>query len=430
MIEYVLEAVKGAGVEEILVVVGHQGDLVRQTLGEGYRYVLQDPPVGTGHAVMVAGEGLDPSADTVMVVCGDTPLISSGTLRTLLAHHLSEGAEATLLTARPDDPRGYGRVLRDGTGRLIGVVEETDAGPEELAIPEVNAGIYCFERQFLYSALAEVKRSNAQGEYYLPDAIALLVRQGHKVGSLEASAEEVVGVNTRADLARAEQILRRRMARRLMEGGVTLVDPETTYVETTVEVGRDTVIFPGTLLRGRTVIGEDCRIGPFTTVEDSRLGSGVVVRYAVVEGSEVADGCTIGPFAYVRPGTRLSQGVKIGGFVEVKKCQIGEGTKVPHLTYLGDAVVGERVNIGAGTITCNYDGKAKWPTYIEDEAFIGSNTNLVAPVRIGRGAYVGAGSTITKDVPPGSLGVARSRQSNIPGWCRRKRITTKEDEKQ
>lgn len=431
MIEYVVAALREAGVEEQVIVIGHQGESVRQALGEGYRYAYQDPPRGTGDAVLKAEAALPATADTLLVVCGDTPLLQAETLRRLFEQHLAAGAQATLLTAHRDDPAGYGRVIRGADGRVLAVVEEQDAGTAELAVQEVNTGIYCFAREALFSALREVGTDNAQGEYYLPNALAVLVRRGARVAALEAAAEETMGINSRADLAAATAVLRRRINAALMTGGVTLVDPATTYVDATVEVGRDTILHPGTFLQGQTVVGEECEIGPFTTVRASRLGNHVVVQYAVVVESEVGDGCQIGPFAYLRPGTRLAARVKVGDFVEIKKCEIGEGTKVPHLTYLGDAVVGRGVNIGAGTITCNYDGERKWPTFIEDEAFIGSNTNLVAPVRVGRGAVVGAGSTITKNVPPGSLGVARSRQANIAGWPAKKgRKRAEKDEKE
>lgn len=431
IIEYVLEAIKEAGIEEQVIVIGHQGELVRQALGEGYRFAYQDPPLGTGHAVLAAEPHLPPEADTVLVVCGDAPLLRGETLRRLVEFHQKEQAQATVLTARRADPTGYGRIIRGPGGGVLAVVEERDAGPEELAVTEVNTGTYCFERQALFAALRQVGTANAQGEYYLPDVIGILVRQGGKVAALEGPAEEGTGINSRKELAAVEALLRVRVNEALMESGVTLVDPAFTYVDATVRVGRDTILYPGTILVGSTVIGEGCQIGPFTTISNSRLGNGVQVRYAVIEESEIGDGCQVGPFAYLRPGTRLSARVKVGDFVEIKKCEIGEGSKVPHLTYLGDAVVGKGVNIGAGTITCNYDGERKWPTYIDDEAFIGSNTNLVAPVRVGRGAFIGAGSTITKDVPPGSLGVARSRQANIADWlAKRGRKRAEKDEKE
>jgi bifunctional UDP-N-acetylglucosamine pyrophosphorylase/glucosamine-1-phosphate N-acetyltransferase len=431
LIGYVLEALREIGIEEQIIVVGHRAEAVREALGDGFRYAYQDPPLGTGHAVLQAEALLPPEAATLLVVCGDTPLLTADTLRRLLSEHRARRARATVLTAVVADPSGYGRVVRGQQGEVLAVVEERDAGTETRAIREVNTGTYCFDRQALFSALREVGAANAQGEYYLPDVLGLLARRGAVVAAVQAPPEEALGINSRVELAAAEDLLRRRLNRRLMEQGVTLVDPESTYVEATVEVGPDTIIYPGTMLQGRTRIGEACRVGPYVTVRDSRIGREAEVRYAVVEESEIGDGCRIGPFAYLRPGTRLAARVKVGGFVEIKKSEIGEGSKVPHLSYVGDAVVGKEVNIGAGTITCNYDGERKWPTYIEDGAFIGSNTNLVAPVRVGRGAYVGAGSTITRDVPPGALGVARSRQTVIEGWpVRRGRIRRREREKE
>ncbi|MGB9919652.1 MAG: bifunctional UDP-N-acetylglucosamine diphosphorylase/glucosamine-1-phosphate N-acetyltransferase GlmU [Moorellales bacterium] len=431
LLEHVLEAVREAGVPEQIIVVGHQAELVRERLGDGYRYAYQDPPLGTGHAVLQAEPLIPAEADTVLVACGDTPLLGAETLRRLLAEHLAQGSVATLLTAVVADPSGYGRVLRGAGGEVRAIVEERDAGPEVKRVREINSGTYVFERRALFAALREIGAANAQGEYYLPDVIAVLVRGGARVATVEAAAEEIMGINSRVELAAAEAVLRRRINRRLMENGVTIIDPESTYVEATVEVEPDTVLYPGTLLQGRTVIGEGCRVGPYVSLRDSRLGREVEVRYAVVEESEIGDRCRIGPFAYLRPGTRLEAGVKVGDFVEIKQSLIGEGSKVPHLSYVGDAVVGKGVNIGAGTITCNYDGERKWPTYIEDGAFIGSNTNLVAPVRVGRGAYVGAGSTITKDIPAEALGVARSRQTVVPGWqARRGRRKAENHEKE
>lgn len=420
MLAWILEAIEGAGFSEIAVVVGHQADLVAERMGERYTYVLQEPQRGTGDAVRLALEAMPAEIDEILVLPGDTPLVTAATLRRVVGRHREAGSAATLVLARPESPDGYGRLLRGPDGRIKGIIEEKDAGPEELAIKEVNAGIYCFRRTSLVEALTHLSPANAQGEYYLTDVIGFLAAQGLPVEAVEAAAEEILGVNSRKDLARAEKIARRQINQALMAAGVTIVDPEVTYIDAGVRVGADTVIYPFCFLEGATRVGRESRIGPGVTLRDSVVGDNVTITYAVVLSSQVGDGCQVGPFAYLRPGTVLAAGAKVGDFVELKNTYIGPGSKVPHLSYLGDAQIGARVNVGAGTITCNYDGEDKWPTFIEDEAFIGSNTNLVAPVRVGRGAVIGAGSTITEDVPAGALGLGRERQVNISGWKERR----------
>ncbi|TDA68736.1 MAG: bifunctional UDP-N-acetylglucosamine diphosphorylase/glucosamine-1-phosphate N-acetyltransferase GlmU [Clostridia bacterium] len=419
MLAYILAAVEKAGLSDIAVVVGHRADLVARSLGERYTYIHQEPQRGTGDAVRLALEAMPAEVDDILVLPGDTPLVTAATLQGLVARHHEAGGAATLVLARPESPGGYGRVRRGADGRILGIVEEKDAGPDELAIREVNAGMYCFRRAPLAEALAHLSPANAQGEYYLTDVIALLAARGLPVVAVEAGAEEVLGVNSRSDLARAEKIVRRQINQALMAAGVTMVDPENTYVDAGVSVGADTIIYPLCFLEGATRVGRESRIGPGVTLRDSVVGDNVTIMHAVVLSSRVGDGSQVGPFAYLRPGTVLAAGAKVGDFVELKSTFVGPGSKVPHLSYLGDAQIGAGVNVGAGTITCNYDGQDKWPTIIEDEAFIGSNANLVAPVRVGRGAVVGAGSTITRDVPAEALGLGRERQVNIGGWKER-----------
>ncbi|MEW6193197.1 MAG: bifunctional UDP-N-acetylglucosamine diphosphorylase/glucosamine-1-phosphate N-acetyltransferase GlmU [Bacillota bacterium] len=420
MLRFVLETVAEAGTDRMIVVTGYGAPMVAAAVAGWAEVVIQEEQLGTAHALLQAEEVLRGFAGDILVVPGDTPLFRAETLRAFYAFHRKEGAVATVLTARFADPAGYGRVVRDEAGKVLRIVEHRDATEEELAVNEVNTGFYCFDPG-IFSVLKRISPANVQKEYYLTDAVRLLREDGLPVAAWEApDPEEFLGVNDRRQLAAAERIIRQRVAAALMDGGVTILDPAVTYVDPGVVVGPDTVIYPFTFLEGETEVGADARIGPWARITDSRLGDGVTVQNAVITGAVIGEGAVVGPFAYIRPGTVIGPRVKIGDFVEVKKSVIGEGSKVPHLSYIGDAEIGRNVNVGAGTITCNYDGRQKWPTIIEDEAFIGSNANLVAPVRVGKGAYVGAGSTITKDVPPEALGVARGRQVNVPGWAKKK----------
>lgn len=423
MICWVVEAIEGLVtrglVDRILVVTGKDADQVEKAVGARALFVRQDERKGTAHAVMCAAPLLE--EDLLLVVTGDSPLITPDTLASLFEKHRAEGAWVTMLTARLEDPTGYGRIIRDHRGMVVGVVEEGDASPEEKRIREVNTSTYLFRWDRLREALPRIKPDNVKGEYYLTDAIRLMAEEGGVICAVEAEdPREVLGINDRYHLSRAERIMRERILLRLMEEGVTVEDPATAYVGPEVRVGRDTVIRPFVILEGRTEIGEDCLLGPGVRIVDSVLGRGVKVEQAVLRECVVEDGVTIGPFASLRPGTRLMEGSKIGTFVETKKTVVGRGSKIPHLSYMGDAQIGNNVNVGAGSITCNYDGVSKHPTVIEDEAFIGSDTMFIAPVRVGRGAVTGAGSAISKDVPPGALGIERSQQRNIPDW-RKKR---------
>jgi len=422
MLAYVMEAVAAAGVEKTVVVVGHGADLVARQVGDAALVALQAEQLGTAHALLQAAPLLKDFLGQLLVLCGDTPLIEAGTLVRLVESHRGAGAVATVLTAGMEDPTGYGRVIRDGARRVAKIVEQKDASPEEKLVREVNTGIYCFEAAGLFDALAGITPANAQGEYYLTDIIEMYVREGKNVGAmLLENPVEVTGINDRLQLAGVERHIRGRVLEDLMGSGVTVVDPASTFVDRPARVGRDTVIHPFTFIEGDTVIGEDCVIGPGSRLVDSTVGEGVSVHNSIVIESRIGDRCSIGPYAYLRPGTELGRGVKVGDFVEIKKSRIGDGSKAPHLSYIGDATVGAGVNIGAGAITCNYDGENKWPTTIGDGAFIGSNTNLVAPVEVGAGAVIGAGSTITKDVPAGALGVERAKQSVVPNWIGRKK---------
>jgi len=420
MLAHVTAAARAAGAEDIVVVVGYQGERVIEAMGEGLRFVWQKEQKGTGHAVLQAEALVGKGEGPLLVLYGDTPLITSDCLRALLARHREAAATVTVLTTELPRPRGYGRIVRDAAGRIAGIVEEADATPEQLAVKEVNTGIYCFEREALFDALKSVTRDNAQGEYYLTDVIGLLINRGRKVEALQwEDSESVLGVNDRIDLARAAAVLRRRILESLMLSGVTVVDPASTYVDAEVRIGRDAVIHPMTVIEGRTVIGEGSIIGPGARIKDTVIGSGVRIVDSTLEESRVGDGATVGPYSHLRRGTVVGEGVKIGNYAEIKGSVIGARSKVSHHSYIGDARLGEGVNIGAGVVTVNYDGIDKHQTDVQDGAFIGCNVNLVAPVKVGREAYVAAGSTITKDVPEGSLAVARERQANISGWVRR-----------
>ncbi|WP_217915105.1 bifunctional UDP-N-acetylglucosamine diphosphorylase/glucosamine-1-phosphate N-acetyltransferase GlmU [Miltoncostaea marina] len=414
MVGWVLEALAGAGVERTVVVVGHGADTVRAALPGEVGVAVQERRLGTGDATRAGLAALDPACDAVLVACGDTPLLPAGLVARLIDDHASGGRAATILTAVLPDAGAYGRVVRGADGMVERVVEASDATPEELAIGEYNAGLYIFSRAALESALGRIAPHNAQGELYLTDALALL---GGPVAAVTAEDPELAaGVNDRVDLAACEAALQRRLREELMRGGVTMPDPSAVYVEAGVAVGADTVLHPGTHLRGATTVGEGCVLGPDVVVTDSAIGDRCTVLSAHLVEARVADEAQVGPFAYLRPGTRMEPGSKVGTYVETKNTVLGERAKVPHLSYIGDAVVGERTNIGAGNITANYDGFRKHPTRIGARVRTGSDCVFVAPVTVGDDAMTGAGSIITDDVPEGSLGIARARQSIIEGF--------------
>ena len=354
---------------------------------------------------------------TVMVLCGDTPLLTGDLLKKLYDEHVAAKAKATVLTAIMPDATGYGRIIRKADGSVEKIVEHKDATEAERQVKEVNSGIYCFAAKDLFVALKQVTNDNAQGEYYLPDVLEILQKQGEKIWAVAADDyEATLGINSRLQLSGAEKILRRRKNEELMAAGVTIMDPATTYIDADVKIGRDTVIYPQTFLEGNTVIGEECEIGPSVRFQNVKAGNGVTGQFTYAHDCEFADGVILGQFTHVRPNTYLAEKVKIGNFVEVKNSNIGKGSKLPHLSYIGDTDMGSGVNMGCGTITVNYDGKTKFRTTIGDDAFVGCNSNLVAPVEVENGAYIGAGSTITKKVPEGTLAIARARQKNIEGW--------------
>ncbi len=404
MVRFVLEAACALEPANLVVVVGYGAEQVRRAVGDDVLYVTQTEQLGTGHAVCQAEAAIAGRAEQVLVLYGDTPLIRPETLRRLVAHHQAEGAVATLLTFRPDDPTGYGRIVRDATGRrVLGIVEEKEATPEQRAIGEVSGGVFCFRDEWLWLNLAQVQRRPG-GEFYLTDLAALAAEQGEMVVGFPVSDPlEVIGLDNRLKLAQAEAELRRRINERWMEAGVTLIHPEATYIEADVEIGADTVIWPHTLLQGRTSIGQGCVLGPGAVIRDSTLGERCRVELSVVEGAIMEEGSEIGPFGHLRRGAHLGPGVHMGNFGEVKNSYLGPGVKMGHFSYLGDATVGAGTNIGAGTITCNFDGQRKHRTVIGEGAFIGSDTMLVAPVEIGAGAKIGAGSVVTHDVPPGAV---------------------------
>jgi len=422
LIHYPVEACRTLGAR-VVVVVGRDADEVRRTVGEtpDVAFAEQAERRGTGHAVLQARAAC-PREGAVLVLPADTPLLTADTLRALVDHHRATGAAATLLSAMMDDPTGYGRVVREH-GRPTGIVEHRDATPAQREIREIGVSVYCFDAARLWPALDRVQPHNAQGEYYLTDVIGILRGDGHVIEAVVAEdARDCLGINDRRQLAELATVLRGRVLDRLMLDGVTILDPASTYVDATVTIGADSVLYPGVILEGATVIGRECVIGVGSHLTGMRLGDRVLVKpYCVLADSVVEEGAQLGPFCHLRPASHVGANAKIGNFVELKKSRIGRGAKVPHLSYVGDAQVGAAANIGAGAITCNYDGVNKHETVIGDGAFVGTNASLVAPVTIGEGAYVAAGSVITKSVPPGALAVARGRQEVREGWAARKK---------
>jgi bifunctional UDP-N-acetylglucosamine pyrophosphorylase/glucosamine-1-phosphate N-acetyltransferase len=409
---------------QIYIVVGHQGDQVRQAVGGlGVKFIEQQKQLGTGHAVLMCREDLFTAAPRVLVLYGDCPLVSPATLESLMAHHAQTGAAATVLTTNLEHPTGYGRIVRGEGARVQAIVEEKAATPTERAITEINSGIYCFETGSLFDCLSSLRPDNPAGEYYLTDVIACLVGRDMRVeGYTIPDASEVLGINNRVELAAVDRLLRERKAGELLLEGVTILRPETVTIDADVRIAPDTILEPFVQVLGRSVIGSGCMIRSYSIISDSVLAEDVLVEpYTWVNESQVDRGARIGPYARLRTRNHVGAGARIGNFVELKKTRLGPRSKAMHLTYLGDSTIGAEVNLGAGTITCNYDGVAKHPTVIEDRAFVGSNTTLVAPLRVGEGAYLAAGSVFTEDVEAESLGIARSRQSVKPGWVRKRK---------
>ncbi|GGV80829.1 bifunctional protein GlmU [Streptomyces griseoloalbus] len=427
LVGHVLAAAGELEPENLVVVVGHAREKVTAHLTEiapDVRTAVQAEQNGTGHAVRMGLEELGGSvAGTVVVVCGDTPLLTGETLRQLSATHSADGNAVTVLTAEVPDATGYGRIVRDGaSGAVTAIVEHKDASAEQRAIREINSGVFAFDGALLADALKKVRTDNSQGEEYLTDVLGILREAGHRVGaSVAGDHREIAGINNRVQLAEARRILNDRLLTAAMLGGVTVVDPATTWVDVTVTFEQDVIVHPGTQLHGVTHLAEGCEVGPNARLTDTRVGAGARLDNTVAAGAEVGPEATVGPYAYLRPGTRLGRKGKIGTYVETKNASIGEGTKVPHLSYVGDAMIGEFSNIGAASVFVNYDGQDKHHTTVGSHCRTGADNMFVAPVTIGDGAYTAAGSVITKDVPPGSLAVARGQQRNIEGWVARKR---------
>ena len=426
IIDYVLDLACQLCTNAPVVIVGHQREAVQQEVGERARYAFQDEQLGTGHAVLQAAPVLEPHGITekrILILSGDVPLTRPETLQRLLDEHERSGNALTLLTMKLDEPAMYGRILRDENGLVSRIVEAKDASDEEKRINEVNAGIYIFNAEHLFDNLRNLRPNNVQKEYYLTDLLAVIREAGHHVGAVVADDPvEAMGVNSRGELAQVESEIQRRVVERLMRDGVTFRNPSTVVIDSTVDVGQDTVIYPFVTLEGTTRIGSGCVVDPGVHLIDVTVGNNVHLKTGTVaEGATIEDDAAVGPYAHLRPGTKLGKRVKVGNFVETKKAIFGAGAKASHLSYIGDAEVGADVNIGAGTITCNYDGVNKHKTVLEDGVFIGSDTQLVAPVRVGRGAYVGAGSTITKDVPADALALSRTPQRVVEGWVTKKK---------
>jgi bifunctional UDP-N-acetylglucosamine pyrophosphorylase/glucosamine-1-phosphate N-acetyltransferase len=423
MLSYPVDlSLNGIQAEKTIVVVGYQADRIKEKFkNPQIQFVLQEEQLGTGHAALQAIPFLKTFTGTALILCGDVPLVKADTLRSFIGAFSESNSILSVLTTVVEDPFGYGRILRSPEGWLEKIVEEKDAAEKERSIREINTGIYCVKVSFLIEGLGEIGKDNAQGEYYLTDLVEIAKKKGLRCSAhIVSDPVEVMGINTRVDLATASEVLRQAKLRDLMLSGVTIVDPKTTYVDQTVEVGKDAILYPNCHLQGRTTIGDRCIIEPNSKVSDSTIGKDVTIRSnSVITESNIEEGASIGPFSHLRPLSEVKAKAKIGNFVEVKKSVIGRGSKANHLTYIGDSVVGEDVNIGAGTITCNYDGFEKHQTIIGDRVFVGSNVELVAPVKVGDGSSIGAGTTVTKDIPEGALAISRTRQKNIKGWSKK-----------
>ncbi|WP_336156446.1 bifunctional UDP-N-acetylglucosamine diphosphorylase/glucosamine-1-phosphate N-acetyltransferase GlmU [Bacillus sp. 204(2023)] len=413
MVEHVVDEALKLSLSKLVTIVGHGAEEVKKQLGDKSEYALQAEQLGTAHAVKQAQPFLADEKGVTIVICGDTPLLTAETMEQMLKEHTQREAKATILTAVAEDPTGYGRIIRSENGAVQKIVEHKDASEEERLVTEINTGTYCFDNEALFRAIDQVSNDNAQGEYYLPDVIEILKNEGETVAAYQTgNFQETLGVNDRVALSQAEQFMKERINKRHMQNGVTLIDPMNTYISPDAVIGSDTVIYPGTVIKGEVQIGEDTIIGPHTEIMNSAIGSRTVIKQSVVNHSKVGNDVNIGPFAHIRPDSVIGNEVKIGNFVEIKKTQFGDRSKASHLSYVGDAEVGTDVNLGCGSITVNYDGKNKYLTKIEDGVFIGCNSNLVAPVTVGEGAYVAAGSTVTEDVPGKALAIARARQVN------------------
>jgi bifunctional UDP-N-acetylglucosamine pyrophosphorylase/glucosamine-1-phosphate N-acetyltransferase len=420
ILDYVIEVSKTSGISEIAVIVGFQAELVKESLPPQITTYFQKEQLGTGHAVLQALPFFEALKGNLVVLVGDAPLIQAETLTGLVRAHESGGYAVTVLTAEFDEPTGYGRMIKNRSGELLKIVEEKDANLVEKQIKEINSGMYCFDAQALVLALAQLKTDNVQGEYYLTDVIEILREMGKTAGTfVTPDPEDIQAINSRVQLAEAEAVMRKRINHRLMDAGVTIIDPATTYVGARAIVGQDTVLYPSVILEGETEIGKDCVIGANCRLVDAKIGNKVSIQSSTILESRVDDYTNVGPYAYIRPGSQIGKHCKVGDFVEVKNSTMGDGAKASHLTYIGDGDVGENVNLGCGTVFVNYDGKNKYRTIVEKNAFVGCNTNLIAPVTVKEGAYIAAGSTITDDVPEDSLAIARARQVNKVGYLKK-----------
>ena len=421
MINRVLDSALGAGCEKAQIVIGHCADMVKEATDGRATYAYQYEQKGTGHAVMQARDFLG-ECEHICVLTGDTPLITGKTLSLAMENHLSSGSDVTVLTAIFENPYGYGRIIRKEDDNVLKIVEHKDANESELAVCEINSGMYFFKAESLIKALDKITDNNAQGEYYLTDAIEIICREGGKAGAfIVENPDEIMGVNDRVQLACAEKILRKTINEKYMLSGVTIIDPDNTYICDEAVIGTDTIIYPGTVIEGKTIIGENVYIGPNCKLIDAVIGDETDINISTITQSSVGSRTHVGPYAYIRPGCSIGDECKVGDFVELKKAIIGNGTKLSHLTYVGDAEVGEKVNFGCGTVVVNYDGKNKYKTVIKDNAFIGCNSNLVSPVTVNEGAYIAAGSTITDEVPAEALAIARARQVVKENWVDRRK---------
>lgn len=425
MVNHVIDTLRKTNVDDINVIIGKGAELVKtNTESRVVTYSMQEEQLGTGHAVKCAVDFLKGKKGTVAVFCGDAPLIKEDTINRMFDEHLANKNSATILTSILDDATGYGRIIRSGD-EVLKIVEHKDCNEEELKVKEMNAGVYCFDIQSLLESLEKLSNSNAQGEYYLTDVIGILKEENHRVGAVITDYEETMGVNSRVQLSQVEAILRNRINTKHMEYGITIIDPSSTYIGADVQIGKDTIIYPGNVIEGNTIIGENCILYPNSRINNSVIENNVEIQSSVILQSRIGNNTTVGPFAYIRPESVIGNDVRVGDFVEIKKSTIGDNTKVSHLTYIGDAEVGENCNFGCGTVTVNYDGKNKNKTIIGNNSFIGCNTNLISPVTVEDNTYIAAGSTITNDVKEGELAVARAKQRNIKDWVIKRGLTKK-----
>ncbi len=429
MVNHVIDVSKKSGVKDIVAILGHGCDVVKEKLPTDTMIAMQTEQLGTGHAVKMAKDYIK-DEDTIVVLCGDTPLIKEETLKRLFDYHLENGYHTTVLTTEVDNPTGYGRIIRDENQDLLKIVEQKDANEEEKLVKEINSGIYCFNGKSLRESLDLLDNNNAQGEYYLTDTIQIMRNKGLKVGAYNGSTiEELMGVNSRVELSRAEDIMRKRINETHMVNGVTIIDINSTYIEADVQIGNDTIVYPGTMLRGNTIIGSNCIIGMNSNITNSKIGDYTEIENSTIIDSIVGENTNIGPYAYLRPNSNIGNNVKIGDFVEVKNATIEDNSKASHLSYIGDAHVGKDVNIGCGVVFVNYDGKNKYKSVVKDGAFIGSNSNLVAPVTVEEKGFIATGSTITENVPQGALAIARERQVVKEGWVAKREAKDQQDNK-